>query len=232
MASESLKSTYQQYKRDTEVVASWRANTAREHGYDNPLGVDGSIPAPVKPKAQKKGKECYAEQTKRVTSLRSETPHRSLNTSLLFKMRRLRYLSGLTSSLKELFEYFVDVLGQVKKTLQSLVPEWTGVPGKSSVKSTPADESSRTIPSLQNLFQALAVYEPSAAFEAAPDVERPAPMETVFSVEQDSLFGALFALTTLMGDLSRLIEEIVQLWREYGRPGQHHRRISSHRYCD
>jgi hypothetical protein len=50
MAPESLRSIYQQYKRDTEVVASWLANTAREHGYDNPLG---SAPASNTPNGTK-----------------------------------------------------------------------------------------------------------------------------------------------------------------------------------
>jgi hypothetical protein len=109
------------------------------------------------------------------------------------------------------------VLKQVKKTLQPLVPEWTAVPGNTDAKSILPNKDYKTTSSVRNLFKVLEVYEPSATFEAAPDVERPVPTETDYSVEEeeDSSFEVLFALTTLMGDLARLREEIAQLWSEY-----------------
>lgn len=39
MLSANFYSTYQQYKRDTNAVASWLASTAKQHGYDGQIGT-------------------------------------------------------------------------------------------------------------------------------------------------------------------------------------------------
>ena len=59
MISESLQSIYQQYKDDTEIVASWLATIATTFGYSDPVGVGESSTAktPVKPSGKLKGKE-------------------------------------------------------------------------------------------------------------------------------------------------------------------------------
>ena len=70
---------------------------------------------------------------------------------------------------------------------------------------------------ISNLFQVLDVYEPSAAFEAAPDVviNSTALEYTVEAQEEDSLYEALFAMTALMDDLARLRRETAELWIRY-----------------
>jgi hypothetical protein len=56
MTSESLKSIYQQYKHDTNVVASWLATTAKAAGYNAPVGGPATSTSSAKPSARPKGK--------------------------------------------------------------------------------------------------------------------------------------------------------------------------------
>lgn len=119
----------------------------------------------------------------------------------------------------ERHSHFVSVLERVRETLKPLMPEWTTkatkvrqsfreVSGKSKGHQTP----------LSNLFEVLDVYEPSVTFENAPAVTIPTPDVNNYTVdegEDDSLFEAIFAMTTLMSDLSHLRREVADLWAEY-----------------
>ena len=113
-------------------------------------------------------------------------------------------------------EFFVNVLEQVRKALQPLmnVDAFNLSNLKDAVTNVGSHKSKK---GLSNLFAVLDVYEPSAAFEAAPDVVLPpsSEMEYTVEVEEDSLFEALFAMTSLMDDLSRLRMEIAELWTKY-----------------
>ena len=112
--------------------------------------------------------------------------------------------------------FFVSVLEKVRKTLQPLmsVDAFNVSNLKDAVSNVGTHKDKKGISSL---FEVLEVYEPSAAFEAAPDVVLPPPseMEYTAEVEENSLFEALFAMTTLMDDLSRLRIEIAELWTRY-----------------
>jgi hypothetical protein len=74
MITESVQSIYEQYKYDTDVVASWLAATAKAFGYSKPLG-----PAPVekkpaprlKGKARKLAKEASADTAVAVGATKS-----------------------------------------------------------------------------------------------------------------------------------------------------------------
>ncbi|KAL8961749.1 MAG: hypothetical protein Q9183_005261, partial [Haloplaca sp. 2 TL-2023] len=70
---------------------------------------------------------------------------------------------------------------------------------------------------LSTIFEVLDIYEPSAEFEAAPDIVHPppAPLDYTVETEEDSEFEALFAMTAIMDDLSRLRSEIRGLWAKY-----------------
>lgn len=57
MVSKSLQSIYQQYKYDTEVVASWLATTAKAFGYSDQIGEQSTGKTPIKPSGRLKGKE-------------------------------------------------------------------------------------------------------------------------------------------------------------------------------
>ncbi|QPH17623.1 hypothetical protein C2857_002492 [Epichloe festucae Fl1] len=53
MLSANFYSTYQQYKRDTNAVASWLASTAKQHGYDGQIGTPLSRGSRPEGKARK-----------------------------------------------------------------------------------------------------------------------------------------------------------------------------------
>lgn len=113
-------------------------------------------------------------------------------------------------------EFFANVLEKVRKTLQSLlnVDAFNLSSLKDAVNNVGTHKDKK---GLSSLFSVLDVYEPSAAFEAAPDVVLPpsSEMEYTVEVEEDSLFEALFAMTTLMDDLSRMRTEVAELWKKY-----------------
>ena len=117
-------------------------------------------------------------------------------------------------------EFFVNVLEQVRKALQPLMN--VDALNLSNLKDAVTNVGShKSKKGLSNLFAVLDVYEPSAAFEAAPDVVLPpsSEMEYTVEIEEDSLFEALFAMTTLMDDLSRLRMEVAELWTKYDTGG-------------
>lgn len=55
MLSPAYMSIYQQYKADTDSVATWLANTAKAHGYDAEASVGGATADATKKKKKKKG---------------------------------------------------------------------------------------------------------------------------------------------------------------------------------
>ena len=111
---------------------------------------------------------------------------------------------------------FVNILEKVRKTLEPLltVDAFNVSNLKDAVTNIGTHKHTK---GLSNLFEVLAVYEPSAEFEAAPDIVHPPSIAPQYSVEveDDSTFEVLFAITTLMDDLSRLRREIAELWTKY-----------------
>ena len=107
---------------------------------------------------------------------------------------------------------FVNILEKVRKTLEPLltVDAFNVSNLKDAVTNIGTHKHTK---GLSNLFEVLAVYEPSAEFEAAPDIVHPPSIAPQYSVEveDDSTFEVLFAITTLMDDLSRLRREIAEL---------------------
>ncbi|KAF5120200.1 hypothetical protein E5D57_013551 [Metarhizium anisopliae] len=68
----------------------------------------------------------------------------------------------------------------------------------------------------KNMFDVLQVYAPSESFLNAPDVAPKSATILEYTVEQDeSMEAAIFALVTLLGDYSRLRQEVKSLWADY-----------------
>ncbi len=69
MASKSLQSIYQQYKHDTQIVASWLASTAKAFGCSREIGesAGGKTPTTTKPSGRLKGKEREKAKAAQVT---------------------------------------------------------------------------------------------------------------------------------------------------------------------
>jgi len=257
MAADSVRSIYQQYKYDTDVVASWLATTAKAFGYAEPLGpqaVETKGPGRLKGKARKQAKQASAaaastngasqKKTKYTLAIKDFVPlarhiagrkDASINVPNYFTTAlerviwvRSSFSKKLSAAGKRLDEasderhsFFVTVLEKVhdslKPLLEASVSNFTafknGVP-KDHVKS---NDRARNTP-LRNLFEVLDVYEPSADFLRAPNVAPPKREElecTVELSEEDSFVEAIFAVTMLINDLSRMRAEIAELWAKY-----------------
>ncbi|KAL8864998.1 MAG: hypothetical protein Q9174_007128, partial [Haloplaca sp. 1 TL-2023] len=112
--------------------------------------------------------------------------------------------------------FFVTVLEKVRDTLKPLFS--ADVFNVSNLKDAVNNiDIHKDKKCLSSIFEVLDVYEPSAKFEAAPDMVHPLPTPLDYTVEteEDSEFEALFAITALMDDLSRLRTEIRELWTKY-----------------
>ena len=263
MISESLQSIYQQYKHDTQVVASWLATTAKTLGYSGQIGGSIAGKTPTKTSGRLKGKDRkkakatqvpIVEPTKPSEPSKPDEPSKpkyilaikdfvplaehiadaSISAHVKFPsffsvaLERVIWVrKSFSEKLKDAgrrfdqksdarHEFFVNVLEKVRKTLQPLMSVDTF--NLSDLKDAVTNVGNhKNKKGLSSLFAVLDVYEPSAAFEAAPDVVLPpsSEMEYTVEIEEDSLFEALFAMTTLMDDLSRLRSEIAELWTKY-----------------
>lgn len=250
MTSESLRSIYQQYKDDTNDVASWLATTAKAFGYSGKFGAF----ATTKPSARLKGKERKQAKAAQVPNTVPSEPSKPkyilaiadfvplaehiVNVTDSAGIKLPSYFSvaleraiwvrksfsekladaGRRSDQKSdtSHSYFVSVLEKVRKVLQPLKNE--GAFNVSALKDTISKAGThKDGKGISSLFEILDVYEPSAAFEAAPDVVLPSRNEPEYTVEveKNSLFEAIFAMTTLMDDLSRMRTEIAKLWTRY-----------------
>lgn len=112
--------------------------------------------------------------------------------------------------------FFVNILERVRHTLQPLLS--ADAFNVSSLKDAVTNiETHKDEKGLSSLFGILDVYEPSAEFEAAPDIVHSPPVELDYTIEaeEDSLSEALFAMMALMDDLARLRHEIAGLWKRY-----------------
>lgn len=257
MSPESLQSIYQQYKHDTEVVASWLANTAKAVGFSSQVGESSTGKTPTKPSGRLKGKERKKAKAAQVpTNELSELSEPSkpkytlaikdfiplaehiaeasnaayirVPNSFSVALERViwvrkSFAERLEDAGRRFNQYsdarhsfFVNILEKVRKTLQPLlsVDAFNLSNLKDAVTNVGTHKDKK---GLSSLFEVLDVYEPSAEFEAAPDVVVPAPSAPKYTVEaeEDSQFEALFAMTALMDDLSRLRLEIAELWTRY-----------------
>ncbi|KAL1799343.1 hypothetical protein ACET3X_003380 [Alternaria dauci] len=207
MTVSSLRSIYQQYKHDTDVVASWLASTAKSLGYNAPLGP----PAPTEQKSQRlKGKARKNAKEGKTPQNGSDKQASKPKYTLAIKdfIPLSEHIAGVTDKTIEIPDYF------------NLALERANALNFSSIENaTPRTDGDRARPrALQNLFEVLDVYEPSAEFLAAPDVvPPPKPTELEHTVEEstDSVVEAFMAMTMLMDDLSRLRAEIADLWARH-----------------
>lgn len=110
--------------------------------------------------------------------------------------------------------HFVDVLEKVRDHLKPHIDAGS-VYNMEEMKKAAMEMKTSTDP-LKNVFSILDVYEPSEAFLNAPDVEIPKrPQLEYIAEEEDTLYDAIFALTTLLHDYDRLRDEVRSLWVRY-----------------
>ncbi|KAL8815125.1 MAG: hypothetical protein Q9223_005709 [Gallowayella weberi] len=260
MTSKPFQSIYQQYKHDTNVVASWLATTAMCAGYKGPLGDSSTDKNSMISSGRLKGKGRKQAKAASVSKIEQSEPSKPVETSkpkytLAIKdfVPLAEYIADASDSaaiklptafsialerviwvrksFSEKLEaagrrfdqksdarhsFFVAVLEKVSKTLQPLMNVNTF--NLSNLKDVVTNISVHgDQKGLSNLFEVLDVYEPSASLDSASDSVASPPCETEYAVEteENSIFEALFAMTTLMDDLSRLRIEIRECWARY-----------------
>ncbi|KAM3566478.1 hypothetical protein ARSEF4850_000522 [Beauveria asiatica] len=115
--------------------------------------------------------------------------------------------------------FFVEVLEKVREVLQPLLATvQVSAVSVAAEAATPETASEQPNDLLHNLFGVLEVYQTSSQFDeeqpdAVPPSPPPAPAQTAYVAEQaTSAMDLVFAMTALLGDLSRLRAEIMELW--------------------
>ncbi|KAF5561920.1 hypothetical protein FNAPI_3467 [Fusarium napiforme] len=233
MLSPAYMNIYQQYKADTDSVATWLANTAKAHGYDADAAVGAAALDALKKKKKGNGKGpehqeiCHQSQglfeamAKHVAETNAvEVPHKTAIALERGIWVRRSFSQKLTESgarrdrrSDASHSHFVEVLEKVRSYLKPIMEAGLFKPddldNKSDVKANhPA----------KGMFDVLNVYTPSEEFLNAPDIT-PTPTaepETQYTVEEEVTWeDAFFAFAALLRDYDYLSQEIHSLWEKY-----------------
>lgn len=202
----ALTSIYQQYKHDTDSVASWLLTTARETGYKGDLSGDlaGSSNR-LKGKARKEVKKRPDTKNpatrgkKYVLPMKLFVPlaehiqsaqgngvavpvwfatalNRAIGVREGFGSKISEHGDDIPEEVEAGHSYFVNVLARVRAILAPIMPK---LPDKSKHKQlvTKGETKNEDEPKNGNKFDGLEVHEPSEEFLNAPDVELVNPSE-------------------------------------------------------
>lgn len=233
MLPSNLVSVYQQYKKDTDSVASWLATTAKACGY--PADLLTTV-GPVKRKKHNK----KASQNKHIVAIKDfiplaefiaaskkpaaavpesfvETINRVINVRSSFGSNLKEYGAEPSAEASEKHSFFVGVLEQVRKALRPRMP--VAVAERARAEATPSSSGDAWITG----FQALKVYEPSKEFLDAPDIQRPEPVtssetKVVYEAEAAARLefdDAIFAFALMIDELNKIRREIRNIWTGY-----------------
>jgi hypothetical protein len=111
----------------------------------------------------------------------------------------------------ERHSFFVGVLEKVRDCLKPLMGT-----GSFNAEEAAKKAGEKFQGPFKNMFDILEVYAPSEAFLNAPGVAPKSATDLKYTVKQDeSREDAVFALVVLLGDYSRLRQEIKSLWADY-----------------
>ncbi|KAL1836641.1 hypothetical protein VTJ49DRAFT_4828 [Mycothermus thermophilus] len=236
-----LVSIYQQYKQDTDAVASWLASTARALGYPGDLlaskSWDAPPPAPARSGRLKgKAREQVAGAPKKyivaiadilplakfiagklgastaVPDSFARTIDRLIAARASFANRLNEHGAKVDKQANARHGYFVGILEEVRDALRPHMSTKVASATAAASKTSATD-------ALANRFEALKVSEPSDDFLKAPVVERPEPAggdKTVYEAEPQVTFeDAMFAMSTVINDLNKIRAVIEWTWANY-----------------
>ncbi|KAH8685022.1 hypothetical protein BGZ61DRAFT_507303 [Ilyonectria robusta] len=231
MLPSSLKTIYQQYKADTDSVANWLATTAKDNGYaDKAPSSNNVLVQPGRPKGQprKQAKGANrprpgnsANKTSRIIRIRDFEPM----ASFIAKIDSVKVPDHLAVALERVIwvrKSFSQRLADsgAKVDLASderhsfFVGPFMGT-GGFNIDEAAKKAGDKSQNPFKNMFDVLKVYTPSEAFLNAPDVAAKPATDLKYTAEQDeSAEDAFFALFALLGDYSRLREEIKSLMED------------------
>ncbi|KAI1042720.1 hypothetical protein LB505_001120 [Fusarium chuoi] len=242
MLSPAYMSIYQQYKADTDSVATWLANTAKAHGYEAEASVGGATADATKKKKKKgngngkgpsraknkKKQEKQDPNTKkyiiRVRDFEAMAKHVADTNAVEVPHKTAVALergiwdhsdSGARRDRRSdaTHSHFVEVLEKVRGYLKPIMEAGLFKPDDLDKKSN----VKKNHPA-KGMFDVLNVYTPSEEFLNAPDIT-PTPAtepETQYTVEEEVTWeDAFFAFAALLRDYDYLSQEIHSLWKKY-----------------
>lgn len=234
MLPSTLVSVYQQYKQDTDSVASWLATTARACGY--PADQFMSVGPSKRKKHNKK-----ASQSKHVLAIKDfvplaqyiaaskkpavavpgafiETINRVITVRSSFGCTMREHGAEPSIETSEKHCFFVGVLEQVCDALRpQMLANGAECVRLEEASTTPSSEDDVGI----NSFQALKVYRPSKEVLDTPGIQRPEPAalpnsKVVYEAEAAIDFeDAIFAFAMMVDDLNKIRQEIIHIWAGY-----------------
>ncbi|KAF4954859.1 hypothetical protein FGADI_4961 [Fusarium gaditjirri] len=238
MLSPAYMSIYQQYKADTDSIATWLANTAKEHGYDAD-GAAGAAAPDTEEKEEEKGKrkrqdpstkkyiikvrdfEAMAKHVAETNAV--EVPHRTAVALERGIWVRRSFSQKLTESgarrdrrSDATHSHFVEVLEKVRGYLKPIMEAGLFKPGDLDKKTKKTDD--KTNNPAKGMFDVLNVYTPSEEFLNAPDITPTPTPEMQYTVEEEVTWeDAFLAFAALLLDYDYLSQEIHSLWEKYAR---------------
>ncbi|CZR37340.1 uncharacterized protein FPRO_02400 [Fusarium proliferatum ET1] len=194
MLSPAYMSIYQQYKADTDSVATWLANTAKAHGYEAEASHGGASADAAKKKKKKRGNGNGKGPIRRWFSQK-----------LANSGAKRHHRSDATHS--HFVEALEKVRGYVKPIMEAGLFKPDDLDKKTDVKTNhPA----------KGMFDVLNVYTPSEELLNAPDITPTPEPETQYTVEEEVTWeDAFFAFAALLRDYDYLSQEIHSLWKKY-----------------
>ncbi|KAF2179826.1 hypothetical protein K469DRAFT_693714 [Zopfia rhizophila CBS 207.26] len=242
MLPKNLSSSYQQYKNDTDTVASWLATTAKRFGFVSETksksakkrgkakkAENGSHDSPQPPKPTPQGRPTYTIAIRDFTVLAEfiaskdqppiQVPPRFA--SLLDRAITTRqwFADAISPHLpedgknQESEDRHAFFLGVLKQVRDILKP-------RMPKGYTPKTKQPKSMKDMLNMFENLDLEETSEAFENAPDVVT-APLDTVpaeanYKAEQlQGIEEDFLAFQLLLADLVKLRSEINRTWHGY-----------------
>ncbi|KAK7427274.1 hypothetical protein QQZ08_006210 [Neonectria magnoliae] len=239
MLPKSLVSVYQEYKRDTNSVASWLASTAKACGYPLDL-LSNEPPAPDKPKASGRLKGKARTEAKKKGKAPAEPAPETAHMHII-AIKDFVPLAECIAGSKHLVT-IPDAFGRaltrviaVRASFGAKLSKHGAEPDAESdtrhshfvgvlekvhgllqpLMSTTVAASTDPVETL-NKFSGLTVYEPSEVFLDAPDIERPKKTgqeNIVYEIESPrSLEDALVAFQMMLDDLKNIRDFISNIW--------------------
>ncbi|KAK2756032.1 hypothetical protein CKAH01_17206 [Colletotrichum kahawae] len=233
MVAAGLRSTYHQYKQDTDVVASWLASSAIQSGYSGPLNGSANRPGTKKLKGRAR-----MEAKKKLAKAAAASPSSKRKHIIAIKdfiplaEHLADKVSSATLAVPDFFSaalnrdvagdsqhaHFISVLEKVRETFKSHVGSFdtSGLRSALPTDDVKGDDKHMDEMRTGNMFESLSVYEPSDEFLSAPDAVSPSLGDVEYAVEEeDTQTESLFILSTLLADFFHLREEVLGLWQQY-----------------
>ncbi|KAH7161103.1 hypothetical protein EDB81DRAFT_866637 [Dactylonectria macrodidyma] len=237
----SLSTIYQQYKKDTDSVASWLASTAKASGYPANLLEPVSVTQPKATTGRLKGKARKEAQKQKDADLDAGQTGPRYIIAIKDFVPLAEFVSASTKPVVSVPASFVDTIDR-NIYMRSKFGSKMATHGMEQDTESDASHSYfvgvlekvrevlkprmpvgtaaiEPFETLNNRFSGLDLFEPSQEFLDAPDVERPNNAQgdnALYEAEpQTSLKDAVIAFVMMLVDINKIRACITQIWIDY-----------------